>query len=223
MRKEQIIDALNYLEDEIIEETDAIRQKKAVSSHKKSHFALVAASFSLILLGGYAISSQNFYGNDNSSSEILSESESLLDKEETSENTSISNEKATLSIDDGNTFILTADTIFCGTISEISPTSTNTESISPAREFTTIDVQIQEVYLGKLQPKNTVSLQEGISSDIAVGTSGIFIICDDKHFSFLETNNGLLFDQKFSSIFSASDSLNDVESYIQELLKNQEN
>ena len=249
MRAETISDAMNYLDDEIIEDTEAFRQKK---KKRKGWIkgAISAACLAVVLGAGL------FVADRQQNRIALSENSAHV--------TARSIEKAPPVASSGDLIYLTEDelfthwntAIFKGTVEEIRNIELNFNGEKVYRAVASI--QVEATYRGPCSPGDTVSVllpcpiggeiwveDTEIVSAMQVGTTGIFMpviytgdsvweqngarlvqtdiadfgFADGQRYAFLEGEEGLLFDRDSYPSIAAATTLDEVEAFIQDKIK----
>lgn len=240
MKHDEISDALNYLDDEIIEETDVVRQnpkgeKKVIFTKSWKNLSLVACltiicivgvSFGASRLGNMGSKSALYDGaaienNSESLTQALTEEE-LFHKE--------------------NTIIFKGIVTALGEEFILSGSSGQTEKVEIA------SIRVMESYRGSCEdgdvaevalPRRsteTVWLEdtETISS-IDIGTIGIFMVLpyegkniadyyfpDGQRYAFVETEDGLVFDRVVYSSIADAATLEEIELYVEKMLNTED-
>ena len=249
MRAETISDAMNYLNDEIIEDTEAFRQKK---KKRKGWIkgAISAACLAVVLGAGL------FVADRQQNRIALSENSAHV--------TARYIEKAPPVASSGDLIYLTEDelfthwntAIFKGTVEEIRNIELNFNGEKVYRAVASI--QVEATYRGPCSPGDTVSVllpcpiggeiwveDTEIVSAMQVGTTGIFMpviytgdsvweqngarlvqtdiadfgFADGRGYAFLEGEEGLLFDRDCYPSIAAATTLDEVEAFIQDKIK----
>ena len=249
MRAETISDAMNYLDDEIIEDTEAFRQKK---KKRKGWIkgAISAACLAVVLGAGL------FVADRQQNRIALSENSAHV--------TARYIEKAPPVASSGDLIYLTEDelfthwntAIFKGTVEEIRNIELNFNGEKVYRAVASI--QVEATYRGPCGPGDTVSVllpcpiggeiwveDTEIVSAMQVGTTGIFMpviytgdsvweqngarlvqtdiadfgFADGQRHAFLEGEEGLLFDRDSYPSIAAATTLDEVEAFIQDKIK----
>ena len=249
MRAETISDAMNYLNDEIIEDTEAFRQKK---KKRKGWIkgAISAACLAVVLGAGL------FVADRQQNRIALSENSAHV--------TARYIEKAPPVASSGDLIYLTEDelfthwntAIFKGTVEEIRNIELNFNGEKVYRAVASI--QVEATYRGPCSPGDTVSVllpcpiggeiwveDTEIVSAMQVGTTGIFMpviytgdsvweqngarlvqtdiagfgFADGQRYAFLEGEEGLLFDRDSYPSIAAATTLDEVEAFIQDKIK----
>lgn len=232
MNQDHLSDALNYLDNTIIEETNAVRQNPKGPRKNIYKWASIAACLA-IFVGSYSII--QFASKDNmekSTTESIAgdEEANLLENQipETADKTSsessilVETDENTSSKQECSSTLLKQDiVIFKGTVMAL----TETESVS---------IQVEETYRGTLQKEEIVLVylpptsETYTLSDLTIGTHGIFMpstssentyeFLDGYRYAFFETEDGLIFAREIYQSISGAVTLEEIEVYIKSML-----
>lgn len=209
MREEQISDALNYLDDDIIEEADAVRQNKGKPQKKRRIWFPLASCFVLIFISGYALGKFNrskmFEGVNENAVEKEMESKQSADStaDDIVENSSAVQEEARQTLTESKPAQKNSIAIIKGTVTSLSTVYT-TEADSKTKCLVA-EVKIESVYSGDCQENETITVlvpstdlqvvwmeKENITAAIEIGTTGVFAITESDNtiadFEFTEMN-----------------------------------
>lgn len=272
MKPEQLMDAMHDLDEELLLETEAIRQsprgRKVIPFRQFASVAGLGLVLGISLLAG-SVLNRSLKDTSGSVSEGATESaceEGTADTTETehageefkeeetdfeatpetmdSENKLESVADKTVS-DVERSYFANYDTdIFRGTVLGTRLVHLNGDEESLPRIVATI--RLSKVYRGSLAPGDTITLIAGkqakVSNEltdsvtcyyIEPGMRGIFMVVpseekrieadyelpDDRHFAFLDTDQGLIFERDTYTSISDAQTLDDIESYIYTMLQ----
>ena len=232
MNQEQLSDALNYLDDDIIIETDMVRQRPKKPLKTIYKWLSFAACFMFVFIGSLVAGQfiTNKTANDEAAmGSIIGDSfENIIPESDVTDFADSSE------FSEKSNFLCQNDiVIFKGTITSI------TSGASPC-----ISIQIEKVYRGSCQENDVITISAptlseesdsfsnentNIVANLTVGTTGIFMPLESSkntyeflngfQYVFYETEKGIVFSRDTYASISDAETLDEIEDYILKMLK----